>query len=645
MFSKISLPLFIAVFCCYAAISFSQKGTLTISAIGGPVPTSDSSQYYQNLAAWFQLVPQYNLDSIQYYFDRAEMVIRQNDTDSAIHLAMLYKNEAQFHNDLQNFKIANLYAQKAMVYYVKSGNKQPLFEYQIRYLLAIATLFKGENTKALALFLDAAKLIATSPEPEAQAIYFNNRSYFYHIYGITEQQDDVLHNAEKSLAIYYKLNQPKDYLTISRLLTRVSDYYASRNPELAEDYLNKSEEYVIKSRDAYYPAFHILERTEWLTKKKQYNEAEVMVRKAIAQLQKYHLTLTNYYQYALKDMGEIKRNKKQLDSAIYFYKQSSVIADSVKYEKTLLENTRIISELYQEKGDYKNALLYYQQYANANFKIEKEKSERSLKEHDLESDILGKQKDLEKEHTKRNFLIGGMALLAGVIGFIFYILKRQRRLNTLLNKSNGDKEVLLKEIHHRVKNNLTVISSLLELQSDNATDERSRSTLLEGTNRVRSIALIHQRLYQHEDFAAIELRGFIDDLFKQIASVLKAQEQEVVLHNDTHITQLDIDTAVPLGLIMNELMTNSFKYAFALGKPGEMHVSLNIPRAGEYELVYKDNGPGLPVGFDFKKTDSLGLRLIRRLAMQLSGSARFEKADGFATFTITFKNLESRNQE
>ena len=207
------------------------------------------------------------------------------------------------------------------------------------------------------------------------------------------------------------------------------------------------------------------------------------------------------------------------------------------------------------------------------------------------------------------------------------------------------KDVLLKEIHHRVKNNLTVISSLLELQSDNVTDEVSKSTLLQGTNRVRSIALIHQRLYQHEDFAAIELHGFADDLYRQIASVLKDMNQQVTFTNNIAQTQVDIDTAVPLGLIMNELITNSFKYAFHANAVGEIVISLEEIGEHEFMLVYKDNGPGLPEDFDVDNSPSLGMRLIYRLAYQLSGKVFFEQDNNFTVFKVQFKNTTGRNLE
>lgn len=207
------------------------------------------------------------------------------------------------------------------------------------------------------------------------------------------------------------------------------------------------------------------------------------------------------------------------------------------------------------------------------------------------------------------------------------------------------KEVLLKEIHHRVKNNLAIISGLLELQSDNTNDLNAKNTLLEGTNRVRSIALIHQKLYQNEEFATIELKEFVDDLYKQIASVLASNAQTIFFENKLPSIFLDIDTSIPLGLILNELITNSFKYAFTNNNNPTINLEFEIIDSENYKLIYKDNGKGLPTNYNITKANTLGIRLINKLAKQLSGKLHYQRNEDLSIFTITFKTLEARNKE
>lgn len=203
-----------------------------------------------------------------------------------------------------------------------------------------------------------------------------------------------------------------------------------------------------------------------------------------------------------------------------------------------------------------------------------------------------------------------------------------------------EKDVLMKEIHHRVKNNLQVISGLLELQGKSLADEAAREALQEGRNRVRSIALIHQNLYQFENLSSIDLKRFIADLCRQVQSVFQ-REKKVLLAIDVPDVHLDIDSAVPLGLILNELLSNSFKYAFEYVPDGEIRVTVRIVSEGRFQLVYSDNGPGLPVNLDLNRATTLGLQLVDDLSRQIGGRVYYETQGG-AVFTINFTNREVR---
>jgi two-component sensor histidine kinase/ligand-binding sensor domain-containing protein len=207
----------------------------------------------------------------------------------------------------------------------------------------------------------------------------------------------------------------------------------------------------------------------------------------------------------------------------------------------------------------------------------------------------------------------------------------------------SEKDVLMKEIHHRVKNNLQVISGLLELQSKTVNDDAAKDALMEGRNRVRSIALIHQNLYQVENLSSIELKRFVNDLCRQIESVYKKQNK-ITMNIKVPELYLDIDSAVPLGLIMNELLSNSFKYAFDNVTEGEIDLEIRVVEEGKYELVYSDNGPGLPVNFDLATAKTLGMQLIHDLSRQIGGRVKYEYKND-ALFIINFTNRNLRKQE
>lgn len=251
----------------------------------------------------------------------------------------------------------------------------------------------------------------------------------------------------------------------------------------------------------------------------------------------------------------------------------------------------------------------------------------------------------EEQRRSRTVLIG--ASLATLVAFVLGILaislvrsrKRVREQSQALEESLKDKEVLLKEIHHRVKNNLQVISSLLDLQSIKMDDGTAKSALDEGKSRVQSIAILHHQLYQHDDLAKVELSAFTKELFTQVQGVFSKPGQEVEISYDMAETMIDIDAAVPLGLILNELCTNSFKYAFENSKVGRISVTVSemAENSGQAtrKLVYLDNGPGLPEDFDLSKAKSLGLRLISKLSKQFKGTSSYKYNCG-AEFTILF---------
>ena len=236
-----------------------------------------------------------------------------------------------------------------------------------------------------------------------------------------------------------------------------------------------------------------------------------------------------------------------------------------------------------------------------------------------------------------------------MLGWIFFNLQQRKKTNRTLATQNAtiaaqnaEKETLLKEIHHRVKNNLGVVSSLLDLQAGNVEDEAAVVALEDGQSRVRSMALIHQYLYQHDNIGRIAFADYMQGLTQQVATLFDNAGKVKVELQETNI-QLDIDTAVPMGLILNELLTNAYKYAFADREDGTLTISATEPEPGNFRLVVTDNGPGLPEDFDLAKTRSLGLRLVRRLSRQLYGTAEYTYADG-AQFTVTFKATEVRKE-
>ncbi len=204
-------------------------------------------------------------------------------------------------------------------------------------------------------------------------------------------------------------------------------------------------------------------------------------------------------------------------------------------------------------------------------------------------------------------------------------------------ESLKEKEILLKEIHHRVKNNLQVISSILNLQSSFVTDPNTLNVLLESRNRIRSMAIIHENLYQTKNFSSIDFAGYIKNLVINIESLFHSNDKKIDIIFDLDSTNLSLDQAVPSGLILNELITNVFKYAFINNNDNQLFISLKNTN-DIIQFTVKDNGIGLPIDMNIDELDSLGLQLVVTLCDQLDATLSY-KVDNGTEFLITFKKL------
>ncbi len=227
--------------------------------------------------------------------------------------------------------------------------------------------------------------------------------------------------------------------------------------------------------------------------------------------------------------------------------------------------------------------------------------------------------------------------IEGVVVVLEDITELKNRENTL-NKSLEEKEMLLKEIHHRVKNNLMIISSLLNLQSSYIKDKASQDIFKESQNRARSMALIHERLYQSTDLKRIDFGDYITSLANELFHTYVADPNLIKLKIYVDDIFLDINTSIPLGLIVNELITNSLKHAFPDGKMGEINIEFH-KKDTHYEFTVKDNGIGFPEDIDYQNTDSLGLQMVTSLTDQIDGEITLDGNNG-TKFKITFKELE-----
>jgi two-component sensor histidine kinase len=216
------------------------------------------------------------------------------------------------------------------------------------------------------------------------------------------------------------------------------------------------------------------------------------------------------------------------------------------------------------------------------------------------------------------------------------IVKQQKQIAQSLE----EKETLLREIHHRVKNNLQVISSLLRLQIRVTNDDKVKKALNEGQARIESMSLIHQSLYQKENLASIQMKSYLEKLTKSIFNTYRISNNDVQLHLEIEDFNLSIDTVVPIGLIINELITNSLKYAFASGKSGQIWVTLGKKNDTLF-LQVKDSGIGFPKEvLEKEKSKSFGFTLIDAFTKKLDAELSIHNQKG-AVVSLMIRNFKS----
>ncbi len=204
-----------------------------------------------------------------------------------------------------------------------------------------------------------------------------------------------------------------------------------------------------------------------------------------------------------------------------------------------------------------------------------------------------------------------------------------------IKASLQEKEVLLKEIHHRVKNNMQIISSLLSLQANYLKDNRALEIFKVSQNRIETMALIHEKLYQSKDLARIDFADYVHELVVDLFSAYAVHSNGITLNINVEELFLSIDAAIPCGLIVNELVLNSLKYAFPAGRAGEICIELHSVTDNKLALIVSDNGVGFPKDLDFQNTTSLGLRLVNALTIQLEATIELNRDSG-VEFKIVF---------
>jgi len=264
--------------------------------------------------------------------------------------------------------------------------------------------------------------------------------------------------------------------------------------------------------------------------------------------------------------------------------------------------------------------------------------------HLKEKSRIEQQNNQLKDYFQWAFILGLFSILAFTLVILRIRNKKNKKLASSLvqiNQQNKEKDFLLKEIHHRVKNNLQVITSLLSLQSYNIEDPITKELFSQSQHRINSMAMIHEMLYQSSDFSKIDYKNYLNQLLDKLVSSFKGNNHQVQISIDVPEVFLNLDTAIPLGLLINEIITNALKHGLSDNEAGILSVKMQRLEASNFLLEIGDNGIGYPDNFKSKKHNSLGLRLIQQLTIQLNGTIEKVPNKAGTHYKLQFQEIET----
>ncbi|MBK8504315.1 MAG: tetratricopeptide repeat protein [Saprospiraceae bacterium] len=458
--------------------------------------------------------------------------------------------------------------------------------------------------------------------------------------------DKAINNYGEALTIY---EQNSDSSGLADIFNNLGNLYSELDSlELALDFYEKQERINIARNDEYGMGFVFENRGRLFDKMGRMPEAinslkeSVKIRRNSEHQAILATTLLQLGSSLLKH-GILKDAENAIREGLQLAGQFSLVPQ-------LQQGYLMLAKVFAERRDFERAYDYHLKYTLVKDSMLNETiSDQALKidalteyeriEREKEIELLSAQneiKDLRIQASKRIIGVVGLGLLSLTLIAFWLYRSRQKikglysELNAqkiLISKSLQEKEFLLREIHHRVKNNLQVISSLLRLQSRSTEDDKAQRALDEGRSRVRSMALIHQNLYQEgQSLAGIRIRKYLEQLVSELLATYKIDQDRIQLQFFVDDLTIDVDTAVPMGLIINELVSNSLKYAFPGSQAGCICVTLKEIQEKELLLKVSDNGIGYRL--EAIPPNSFGHRLVRAFSDRLKAQYTFDGAHG-----------------
>ncbi|MBX2874245.1 MAG: tetratricopeptide repeat protein [Saprospiraceae bacterium] len=529
---------------------------------------------------------------------------------------------------------------------------------------------KGDLDSAIHYHSRALEIFTRKESDVYQAIVYNNLAIDYEIKAdYTQALKLYLEALERFERIGHKAGVGAVFSNIGNVYTQLQAY------EEAIDYLNQSQEIKREVQDIYGIGLNdhnlstVYQRLGQLDSANVYALQSLELRKrmgdkegegqsllqlgtikyqlgeydeALALAEKAHviaISLDNRFEQG-KAALQLGRNYLQLGKntkAEQFLQEAQRLTADNKERETQLQTFFALYQLYKSRKD-RRALGYHERYVALNDSIRNDEQVREITrlelqyEFDREKELLRLEREqkeallkeqLQRQKLVQNASLGGLGAGVLIIGLLWRGFRQKQQSNQLLasqkqtiERTLEDRETLLKEIHHRVKNNLQVISSLLSLQSRSIEDPVALGAIEEGKNRVKAMALIHQNLYQDENLIGVHLPDYIDKLANNLVHSYRVDQKQIQIVQEIAPISMDADTLIPIALILNELISNSLKYAFQEKDSGQIDVQIAQIEEG-LKITVSDNGQGLPPNFQPEQSNSLGFKLIRSFANKM----------------------------
>jgi two-component sensor histidine kinase len=374
---------------------------------------------------------------------------------------------------------------------------------------------------------------------------------------------------------------------------------------------------------------------------------------------------------AYQDIGEFYLLRRQYEKSKFYLKNALGINLAVSTPSRIRDIHYMLYTADSSTGDYSSALSHIRQYQKINdslfnagksrqieeLKIQYETEKVSQDNRILEKESKLQQNKLMQADLTRNWILGALGAMLVFLGFLLYNARVKQRTNrklqmqqleisqknTTLNHLINEKEWLIKEIHHRVKNNFHMVIGLLDTQSEYLKNEEALVAIKESQRRIQAMAFIHQKLYQSTNLSSVEMSAYIHELVDYLQHSFN-KGQQVLFRLDIMKLSLNLSHALPLALILNEAITNSIKYGFRGSKTGIIRVSLVEEHTGRFLLTIADDGMGIPLNFNYKDSDTMGMKLMEGLCEDIHGNLEIKNKAG-TTITISFEYDASASSE